>query len=255
MKNFRLFSITVVCCLALACLPAAASKTPLVAVASAMQFAITEIAANFERETGVEVRITHGASGKLYRQIENGAPFELFISADASFTRELEAQGLTRGPDTVIARGRLVVLTRRDSPLRLDRTPKEVLADDRIGRFAIANPVHAPYGQRARQALQSARLWDAFETKLVLGENVAQAAQFALSGTAQAGIVAHSLVLSEALRDRVRFVLLPEAWHQPIVHSMVMLKNADDSTMAFYHYLESGRSRAVLAKHGFTPAP
>ena len=245
-------------CLALACpLPAVASESPLVAVASGLQFAIREIASSFERDTGIELRITLGSSGKLFRQIESHAPFEMYIAADDMFTRKLEAEELTRGSSVVIARGRLAVFAPNGSPLIPDpelRGLKQALDENRISRFAIANPAHAPYGQRAREALRAAGLWDALEGKLVIGENVAQAAQFALSGAAQGGIIAQSLLLDGKILDRGRYELLPESWHQPLLHSMVLLENSDQTTMTFFQFLKSQKGQAILSRYGFAPA-
>ena len=237
--------------------PAVASDSPLIAVASGMQFAIREIAAAFEQDTEIEVRITLGASGKLFRQIENNAPFEMFIAADDSLVQNLETANRTRGPGVVIARGHLAVFAPHDSPLKPDRMLQglaSALANNEITKFSIANPEHAPYGRRAREALQSAGLWLLIKDKLVIGENVAQAAQFAISGAAQGGIVAHSLLVTDRTGDRGEYALLPEAWHQPILHSMVLLENSDTTTMTFFQYLKSPRAQQILSRFGYAPA-
>jgi len=240
-----------------ALLPAAASDSPLVAVASGMQFAIREIAQSFRQDTGIELRITLGASGKLFRQIENHAPFELYISADSSLVQRLEQKDRTRSPGVVIARGRLAVFAAHGSPLQPDSSLfglARALDENRVRKFAIANPAHAPYGQRAKEALQAADLWDRVKERLVIGENVAQAAQFAISGAAQGGIVAHSLLVTDKTSDRGRYALLPESWHQPILHSMVLLENSDEATMKFFHYLQSPGAQQILTRHGYAPA-
>ena len=236
--------------------PAVASDSPLIAVASGMQFAIREIAAAFERDTEIEVRITLGASGKLFRQIENNAPFEMFIAADDSLVQNLETANRTRGPGVVIARGHLAVFAPHDSPLKPDRMLQglaSALANNEITKFSIANPEHAPYGRRAREVLQSAGLWLLIKDKLVIGENVAQAAQFAISGAAQGGIVAHSLLVTDRTGDRGEYALLPEAWHQPILHSMVLLENSDATTMTFFQYLKSPKAQRILSRYGYAP--
>jgi len=238
-------------------LPTAASDSPLVAVASGMQFAIREITQSFKQDTGIEVRITLGASGKLFRQIQNNAPFELYIAADDSLVRKLEETKRTRTPAVVIARGRLAVFAAHGSPLQPDpslRGLASALSENQITRFAIANPAHAPYGQRAKEALQSADLWEKVKDKLVIGENVAQAAQFAISGAAQGGIVAHSLLVTDKTSDRGQYALLPESWHQPILHSMVLLENSDKTTMTFYQYLQSPDAQQILSRYGYAPA-
>jgi molybdate transport system substrate-binding protein len=251
-----LYSFTLL--LSLACpLPAMASDSPLIAVASGMQFAIREIAESFKQDTGVELRITLGASGKLFRQIENNAPFELYIAADESLVQKLEQMQRVRAPGVVIARGRLAVFAAHGSPLQPDpllRGLASALADNQITKFAIANPTHAPYGQRAREALQSAGLWAQVKDKLVIGENVAQATQFAISGAAQGGIVAHSLLVADKTSARGQYALLPESWHQPILHSMVLLENSDETTMTFFQYLQSAKAQQILSRYGYAPA-
>ncbi len=238
-------------------LPAMASDSPLIAVASGMQFAIRQIANSFQQDTGIELRITLGASGKLFRQIENNAPFELFIAADNSLVNKLEQTQRVRRPGVVIARGRLAVFAAHDSPLQADAALTglaSALDANQVTRFAIANPAHAPYGQRAKEALQSAGLWIRVKDRLVIGENVAQATQFAISGSAQGGIVAHSLLVTDKTSDRGQFALLPESWHQPILHSMVALAHSDQTTMKFFHYLQSAKAQQILFRYGFAPA-
>jgi len=238
-------------------LQALASDSPLVAVASGMQFAMREIADSFHQDTGIELRLTLGASGKLFRQIENNAPFELFIAADDSLVQKLEQLQHVRAPGVVIARGRLAVFAAQGSPLQVDaelRGLASALDANQVTKFAIANPAHAPYGQRAREALQAAGLWTRIKDRLVIGENVAQATQFAISGAAQGGIIAHSMLMSDKTSNRGQYALLPESWHQPILHSMVLLENSDEATMKFFHYLQSAKAQQTLSRYGFTPA-
>lgn len=254
-RNRLIFGLTLLSCLACP-LPLTASDSPLIAVASGMQFAIGEIVTAFKQDTEIEVRITLGASGKLFRQIENNAPFEMYIAADDSLVQKLEADDRTCGSGVVIARGRLAIFVPLSSPFSPDPKLQELstaLAANQVSRFSIANPAHAPYGKRAREALQSAGLWELLKDKLVIGENVAQAAQFAVSGAAQGGIVAHSLLATERTRHRGQYALLPEAWHRPILHSMVLLKNSDATTMTFFEYLKSPKAQQILSGYGFTP--
>ncbi|MCP4390889.1 MAG: molybdate ABC transporter substrate-binding protein [Gammaproteobacteria bacterium] len=238
-------------------LPATASKSPLIAVASGMQFAIREVADSFQQDTGIKLRITLGASGKLFRQIENNAPFELFISADDSLVQKIVQTQRVPAPGVVIARGRLAVFAAHGSPLQADaalRGLASALDANQVTRFAIANPAHAPYGQRAKEALQSAGLWTQVKEKLVIGENVAQATQFAISGAAQGGLIAHSLLVTDKTSNRGQYALLPESWHQPILHSMVLLENSDETTMKFFQYLQSAKAQQILSRYGYAPA-
>ena len=231
-----------------------ASSGPLVAAASDLQFALDEIAARFRSDTGIAARITYGSSGNFARQIEQGAPFELFLSADEAFIERLARRGLTRGPGDLYAIGRLVIFTPASSQLRPD--PRLANLADRLasgtsGRLAIANPEHAPYGRAARQALRALGLWERVQPHLLLGENVSQAAQFAASGNADGGIIAYSLALGPALRDRGSFALLPESLHSPLRQRMVLLRPATSAAERFYQYLRSPASRAILERYGF----
>ncbi len=233
-----------------------AAEKPLVAAAANMQFALTEIAAEFADKHRIRFRFTFGSSGNLARQISQGAPFELFLSADEGYVAFLADRGLTRDGGRVYAEGRIGLFAPFDATWKpgtgLDALARAQSAGT-IRRFAIANPEHAPYGRAARQALQGAGLWQRLRPALVFGENVAQAAQFASSGSAQGGIIPLSLALLPALRSRGRFVLIPAAQHQPIRQSMVLLQNAGPAAARFYAYLQSQAAHRVLARHGFQP--
>lgn len=232
----------------------ASAATPLVAAASDLQFALDEIVRRFGRDTGISPRVTYGSSGNFARQIEQGAPFELFLSADESYVARLADLRLTRGDGALYAVGRLVLFTPHGSPLQPDPRLEHLaarLASGESGRLAIANPEHAPYGRAAEQALRSLGLWEAVQPRLLFGENVAQAAQFASSGNADGGIVAYSLALAPALRDRGTFALLPDTLHAPLRQRMVLLKRASPAAARFYDYLRSPASRAILRQSGF----
>ena len=224
------------------------------AAASDLQFALDEIVAGFERDTGIVARVTYGSSGNFTRQIEQGAPFELLLSADEAYVERLAAGHLTRDRGSLYAVGRIVLFAPHGSPLRLDPGLEQFgarLASGEAGRLAIANPEHAPYGRAAEQALRSLGLWDAAQPKLLFGENVAQAAQFASSGNADGGIVAYSLALGPALRDRGSFVLLPASLHAPLRQRMVLLKGASPAAERLYEHLRSPAARAILRHYGF----
>jgi molybdate transport system substrate-binding protein len=232
----------------------ATRAAPLVAAASDLKFALDEIAVRFERETRIAPRISYGSSGNFARQIEQGAPFELFLSADEAYVERLADRGLTRGDGALYAIGRIVLFAPHGSPLEPDpglRNLAARLASGESGRLAIANPEHAPYGRAAEQAMRSLGVWHAVQPRLLLGENVAQAAQFASSGNADGGIIAYSLVLAPALRDRGRFALLPETLHAPLRQRMVLLQHASPAAARFYEYLRSPPSRAILGQYGF----
>ena len=237
-------------------LPAVASGAVVatVAAASDLKFVIEELAARFEKETGHRVRAVFGSSGNFYAQLRQGAPFHLFMSADEVFVLQLADAGLTEDRGRVYARGRIGLLVPRGSALKADgelRDLAQAVKDGRLQRLAIANPQHAPYGMRAREALRHAGIWPQLEGRLVLGENVSQAAQFALSGSAQAGIVAQSLALAPRLREQGEFALIPEAWHQPLVQRMVLMKSPPPAARAFHDYLATPAAQDVMARHGF----
>ncbi|HSQ80176.1 MAG TPA: molybdate ABC transporter substrate-binding protein [Casimicrobiaceae bacterium] len=239
--------------------PAAAAAVPLVAAAADLQFALPEIAAAFSRETGQQLRLVFGSSGNFRRQIEDGAPFELFLSADQSYVDALAREGRTADAGVVYAVGRLALIVPKGSPIAADpqlRGVAQALADGTLRKFAIANPQHAPYGRAARQALERAGLWQAIEPRLVLGENISQTAQFAVSGAAQGGIVAYSLLRSKALAGRGDYVVLPASMYDPLVQKMVLLKGADAPARAFYRYLQGPAARAIFDRYGFeAPGP
>ena len=233
---------------------AEASAGPVIAGASDLQFALAEIARAFTAATGLEVRLSFGSSGNFARQIRQAAPFELFLSADEAFVFDLHRDGFTRDEGELYAVGRLVLIAPHGSPLAVDADLADLeaaLADGRISRFAIANPDHAPYGRAAREALISRGLWDAVEPRLVLGENVSQAAQFATSGNAEGGIVAYSLALAPEVAARGEWALLPEDWHEPLRQRMALMPHAGPTAEAFFAYVQEPAARAIFRRYGF----
>ena len=231
-----------------------AEDAPLVAAASDLQFALSEAATTFTEETGREVKLTFGSSGNFARQIEQGAPFQVFLSADEQFVSGLTSKHLTVDDGVLYATGRLVIFAPHGSPLGIDGELaglKQALDDGTIRRFAIANPEHAPYGARTEEALRHAGLWEAIKNKLVLGENVSQAAQFAMSGSAQGGIIAYSLVLTPDLQKRGSYALIPAGWHKPLRQRMVLLKGAGETARSFYDSIQGPSARAILRRYGF----
>ncbi|QBX35299.1 molybdate ABC transporter substrate-binding protein [Paracoccus liaowanqingii] len=250
----RLLLAAALACLVPPRLAAAQQTAPVVAAASDLQFALTEIAAAFTRDTGQSVRLSFGSTGNFARQIRAGAPFELFLAADESFVADLDTEGLTEDAGDLYALGRIVLIAPKGSALTPDPRMDDLarmLAEGRITRFAIANPDHAPYGLRAREALMARGLWDDIRPALVLGENVSQAAQFALSGDAAGGIIALSLALAPELAERGEFALIPQDLHAPLRQRMVLLKDAGEVARAFHAYLQGAEARTVMTRHGF----
>lgn len=231
-----------------------AQRVPVVAAAANLNFALTEIADEFARDRGTRVELVFGASGTLTRQVQDGAPFELFLSADEEFPNRLTAAGLTRDAGVVYATGRLALFAPNGSPLSVDERLDglgRLLRAGGVTRFAIANPDVAPYGKAAEAVLRKRGLWDAIRPQLVLGDTIAQAAQFATTGNAIGGLVAYSLVLGPGFSERGTHALIPEADHPPLRQRMVLLKNASPTTIAFYSYLQGEKARAVFDKHGY----
>jgi molybdate transport system substrate-binding protein len=231
-----------------------ADDRPLIAAASDLKFALDEIAVEFAKSTGKSVRIAYGSSGNFFRQIAQDAPFELFLSADEELVFKLADQGLTVDRGALYASGRIVLFTPNGSAVRADATfadLRQALADGRLVKFAIANPEHAPYGRAAMEALKSVGLWTAIEPKLVLGENVSQAAQFALSGSTQGGIFALSLALAPSLRDAGTYVPIAETLHRPLRQRMVLTRKAAETARDFYRFAQGPAARAIFKRYGF----
>ena len=235
--------------------PAFAQRPATVAAAADLNVALPEIAEQFAREQGTRVDLVFGSSGTLARQVRDGAPFELFLSADEAFVAELAAAGLTRDAGALYAIGRIVLFAPTGSPMvpgeGLDGLAR-LVADGRVARFAIANPEHAPYGRAAEAALRKRGIWNDLQPRLVLGENVSQAAQFATTGNAVGGIIAYSLALSPNVRSRGTFALIPDTDHPPLRQRMVLLKRAGPVAERFYRYLQQPAARAILERFGFS---
>ena len=234
--------------------PATAQQVPNIAAASDLRLALTEVAAAFKRDTGQEVSLTFGSSGNFFRQLQQGAPFQLFLSADEQYALDLAKAGKAADSGALYAIGRLALVAPKGSPMRVDANAaglRAALRQGKIARFAIANPEHAPYGKRAEEALKHAGLWTPLSGKLVLGENVSQALQFATAGGAQGGIVAYSLVLDPAFAARADYALLPASWHQPLRQRMVLMKDAGPVARSFYRYVQQPSSRRTFVRYGF----
>ena len=234
--------------------PVHAQPAPTVAAASDLKFALEEVAARFERETGSKVRLVFGSSGNFYSQILQGAPFQMFMSADEGFVFKLAEAGKTADRGRLYALGRIVILVPNGSALKADGQLKDLTAalkDGRVQKFAIANPEHAPYGKRAEEALRRAGLWDAIQPRLVLGENISQTAQFATSGSTQGGIVALSLAKAETVARLGSFALIPADWHEPLRQRMVLLKDAPASLRSFYDYIGTPAAQEIMIRYGF----
>lgn len=225
-----------------------------VAAAADLKFAMDDVAGQYEKQTGNKVNVIYGSSGNFFAQLQNGAPFDLFFSADIGYARKLETAGLAE-PGTLYryAIGRIVIWAPADSKVDVTTLGWKALLSGSVQKISIANPEHAPYGRAAVAAMQKAGIYDQVKAKLVYGENISQAAQFVQSGNAQVGIVALSLAVSSAMQDGKRWEI-PADMHPPIEQAAIVLKNAKnkDAARSFLDFVKTEAARATLAKYGFS---
>lgn len=250
--------LRICCAIALVLVHTATAAAQLsVAAASDLQPVLPEIAARFERATGEVVRVSYGSSGNFVSQIQNGAPFDLFLSADDTYVDRLVASGQADGRSTTgYATGRLALWSRNDRGLVL-AGGLATLADSRIRRIAIANPEHAPYGRAAVDALRRAGIYERVQGKLVLGENVSQAAQFAQTGNADVAIIARSLTFAPAMKQAGTALDVPESAYAPIRQTGVVLTRSPRRDLAarFLEFLGQPDIIVLLRASGFGPRP
>jgi molybdate transport system substrate-binding protein len=231
--------------------PAAAGSLA-IAVAANVQFAFHDLQVAFTRDTGIDVQTIIGSSGKITAQVRNGAPFDVFLSADMDYPQTLHNEGLASSAPIVYAYGTLVLWSMSD----LDLTPGlKVLADPKVSKVAIANPKVAPYGRAAMQALAHYRVANAVQEKVVFGENVSQVNQYVYSQNVTAGITAKSVVLSPIMRGKGHWIEVPPDTYQPIAQGVVILKhgtdNAEMDCKRFILFLASATARKILAGYGY----
>ncbi|MEP6801187.1 MAG: molybdate ABC transporter substrate-binding protein [Acidobacteriota bacterium] len=233
----------------------AASRQVRVAAAADLKFALDEVTSKFRAvRPDIEVTITYGSSGNFYSQLSNRAPYDLFLSADAEYPRKLIEAGLAvRGSDFLYARGRIVLWVRKDSTLDIEKRGLDALLDPSVRKIAIANPRHAPYGRAAEAAMKSSGIYDRCADRMVLGENIAQTAQFIESGAADAGLIALSLAVAPAMRDQGRFWTVPREAHPPVDQGGAILTWASHAAAAgaFKDFLIGESGRAILDRYGF----
>lgn len=227
-----------------------------VAAAADLQFAMQDIAGQFEKQTGKTVKPTYGSSGNFFQQIQNGAPFDLFFSANLDYAKQLEDAGLTApGSYYQYARGKIVIWVPNTSKLDLNAGLKSLL-DPSIKKIAVANPQHAPYGKAGVAALENEKIYDQLKDKFVLGENIAQTASFVVSGAADVGIVALSLALSPNMKGKGRYAEIPDADYPPIEQACVILKSSShpDEAGQFISFIKTPAIANVLKTYGFEVA-
>ncbi len=226
-----------------------------VAAASDLQFVFPELAAQFQKQTGHTVKLTFGSSGNFFSQIQNGAPFDLFFSADMDYPRKLEAAGLVEpGSLYSYAVGRIVLWVPQNSALDLVPLGMNALLDPSVRKIAIANPRHAPYGRAAVAAMRYFGVYDKVAGKLVLGENISQTAQFVEAGGAEIGVIARSLAVAPVLREKGRYWEIPLDSYPRIEQAAVILKSSTKkkAAAAFLHYLRTAEAGTRMRRYGFT---
>lgn len=226
-----------------------------IAAAADLKYAMADVVRNYAAtRPGDKVEVIYGSSGKFYTQIQNGAPFDMYFSADMAYLKKLEMEGLAAGATRPYAVGRIVLWSLKPA---LAKTALKDLPRAAINKFAIANPKHAPYGLRAQEALRNQGVWDAMQPKLVLGENIAHTAQFVDTGAADAGIIALSLVLSPNMKDKGAWTLIPAEWHEPLEQGFAITKRAASNPAThllaqdFARYMASEPARVVMRRYGF----
>jgi molybdate transport system substrate-binding protein len=241
-----------------------AAQTIRIAAASDLQFAMPDLVRQFAKSSSVKpsdvktpdvkIDVIYGSSGNFFSQLQNGAPFDIFFSADMDYAKKLDAAGLADGGTlTEYAVGRLVLWTPPNSAVDVAKDRWKTLLDARVEKIAVANPEHAPYGRAAVAALHSAGIYDQVKSKLVYGENISQAAQFAQSGNAQAGLVALSLALSPGMKDG-KWWKVPADAYPPIEQGAVVLKSSSNkaAARAFLEFVTGAQGRETLKKYGFS---
>jgi molybdate transport system substrate-binding protein len=242
--------------LALLCLVAAgqaahAEERITIAAAADLKFALDEAVVLFNStHPAAHIETIYGSSGKFSTQIRQGAPYDLYFSADIAYPRALNAEGLGASGVQTYGVGRIVLWSSSRDAARMTLAD---LADPTIHKIAIANPEHAPYGKRAEEALKAAGVWEKTQPKLVYGENIAQTAQYVQSGNAQVGIIALSLALGPELSGQGSYALIPDTLHQPLEQGFIVTRRAADNPLAheFARFMTGKQARAIMTRYGF----
>jgi molybdate transport system substrate-binding protein len=250
MKSLRFCPLVLVVCAAVLALTAHAEKVTIAAAAD-LKFAMDEIVVTFKKtHPGDELDVIYGSSGKFYTQIQQGAPYDLFFSADIAFPRGLAKSGFAASEVKPYALGRLVLWS---TSMDASKMTLDSLLDPKIAHIAIANPKHAPYGKRAEETLRAAGVWGKVEPRLVYGENISHTAQFVQTGNAQVGIIALALAVNPELASKGGYWLVPDTLHAPLEQGFIITRRAAGSALAkrFADYMGSKGSRAVMTQYGF----
>lgn len=249
-------SLAVGCCLFLAsCGAFVRAQSLRIAAASDLRWALEEVGTAFQKQHSVKLQVTYGSSGNFHAQLLNQAPFDLFLSADIDYPKDLVRRGLgVQDSLFVYGIGRIVLWVPKASPIPVEKLGFSALRQPSVRKVALANPKHAPYGRAAEAALREAGLWDGLKDKLVLGENIAQTAQFVQVGGADIGLIALSLVLAGPMKDQGRWWLVPAEDHPTLEQGGVILAWARDlrAARSFRDFLVSPEGTRILTNYGFS---
>ncbi|MEC4889891.1 MAG: molybdate ABC transporter substrate-binding protein [Nitrospira sp.] len=246
--------IAIICMLVLSGVNLAGAEEVTIAAASDLNFAFKELVAEYEKTTGNHVKLSLGSSGNFYAQIQNGAPFDLYFSADSGYPKKLEEAGLTvPGSLYRYAVGRIVLWAGTASRLDVSKG-LDVLREPGIKKIAIANPKHAPYGRAAVAAMEYAKVYESVKDKLILGENISQAAQFIESGACDIGVIALSLAMAPAMKDKGSYWEIPAEAYPSLEQGAVILKQSKNQAAArsFLEFLQSSQGQDIMRRYGFT---
>lgn len=249
MKTFHSFLCAVVAYLAIGTSASAENLT--IAAASDLRFALDEVVEIFEADhSGHNINVIYGSSGRMTAQIINGAPYDILFSADISFPQRLQAEGMTATEPAVYAIGRIVLWSSRLDASSM--TLQDLAINDNIRRIAIAQPAHAPYGQRAQEAMETAGVWEQIQSKLVFGENIAHAAQMTESGAADIGIIALSLALFPSMLEH-GYTLISDSMHNPLTQGFVVTRRGGENALAmqFAEFMGTNEAHEIMKKYGF----
>ncbi|SPP64187.1 molybdate ABC transporter substrate-binding protein [Nitrospira lenta] len=245
--------IAIICALVLSGVTRAGAEDITIAAASDLNFAFKELIAEYEKSTDTHVKLSLGSSGNFYAQIQNGAPFDLYFSADIGYPRKLEEAGLTvPGSLYRYAVGRIVLWAGTASRLDVSKG-FDILRDPSIRKIAIANPKHAPYGRAAVAAMESFKVYESVKDKLILGENISQAAQFIESGACEIGVIALSLAVAPAMSGKGVYWDVPIEAYPPLEQGAVILKQSKNPEAArrFLEFLQGSQGQDIMRRYGF----
>ena len=245
--------IAIICAFVLSGANLAGAEDMTIAAASDLNFAFKELVAEYEKATGNHVKLSLGSSGNFYAQIQNGAPFDLYFSADIGYPRKLEEAGLTvSGSLYRYAVGRIVLWAGTASRLDVSKG-FDVLREPGIRKIAIANPKHAPYGRAAVAAMESFKVYEAVKDKLILGENISQAAQFIESGACEIGVIALSLAVAPAMSGKGVYWEIPVEAYPPLEQGAVILKQSknQDAARRFLEFMQGSQGQEIMRRYGF----